>query len=341
MPDGSSPIPAPFPSPSEETEQPSPLSVAVSVDGRIAEDKICRECGYNLRGLNTDGLCPECGSDVALSLQGHELLYASLPWLKTIARGFRNMRNALLIMLVIALFTILKQAILTLPVWRQAEYARIAVRWRMLLQSVADSTTLVAMAIAIPIAALGFIRATTVEPRVVFTGEGFSARRAARLFTFLSIILLALSRFGLYAFPPAPLGRLIETCLSTGLMIAALLAAEAFVRHAVLLLERTAETRILKEARSTMNLARAVLILTAVVLLAQIPPMLATSPTPSTRSMSQFIDILGSCGGCLKTLLGFGLLFVIWTTGTALKRIINVAENKPFPPMSDASNKSS
>src|SRR5688500_13104102 len=33
----------------------------------IQSDTPCHACGYNLRGLATDGACPECGTDIAYS----------------------------------------------------------------------------------------------------------------------------------------------------------------------------------------------------------------------------------------------------------------------------------
>lgn len=35
----------------------------------VDNDWPCQECGYNLRGANSIGLCPECGHSVAKSLQ--------------------------------------------------------------------------------------------------------------------------------------------------------------------------------------------------------------------------------------------------------------------------------
>ena len=35
--------------------------------GQLDQDLACRRCGYNLRGLSTDGACPECGTAVGQS----------------------------------------------------------------------------------------------------------------------------------------------------------------------------------------------------------------------------------------------------------------------------------
>jgi len=53
----------------------------------IAEDIPCRRCGYNLRGLNTAGACPECGTAIAQSLVGNMLRHADPEWLETLRSG--------------------------------------------------------------------------------------------------------------------------------------------------------------------------------------------------------------------------------------------------------------
>lgn len=55
----------------------------------IKYDLFCHRCGYNLRGLNPDGLCPECGQPVTLAFRERLLRYAAPDWVKTIHRGVR------------------------------------------------------------------------------------------------------------------------------------------------------------------------------------------------------------------------------------------------------------
>jgi hypothetical protein len=47
----------------------------------------CAQCGYNLRGLEADGLCPECGQPIAISLRGHRLVRSDPAWLNRVAHG--------------------------------------------------------------------------------------------------------------------------------------------------------------------------------------------------------------------------------------------------------------
>ena len=57
--------------------------------GTIFVDVACRRCGYNLRGLKPDGLCPECGTPIGLSISGDLLRFADPAWLEKLALGIR------------------------------------------------------------------------------------------------------------------------------------------------------------------------------------------------------------------------------------------------------------
>ncbi len=47
----------------------------------------CRTCGYDLRGLDESGRCPECGRVIAESLADDLLRFADPEWLGTVAGG--------------------------------------------------------------------------------------------------------------------------------------------------------------------------------------------------------------------------------------------------------------
>ncbi|HUU98821.1 MAG TPA: hypothetical protein VM487_24075 [Phycisphaerae bacterium] len=59
----------------------------LDADGRVATDLPCVNCGYNLRTLSVEGLCPECAHPVRLSLSGQFLRFASPRWVRQLARG--------------------------------------------------------------------------------------------------------------------------------------------------------------------------------------------------------------------------------------------------------------
>lgn len=55
--------------------------------GHVAQDLNCIGCGYNLRTLHREGLCPECGLPVGRSIEGDRLMYQNPEWIETVARG--------------------------------------------------------------------------------------------------------------------------------------------------------------------------------------------------------------------------------------------------------------
>lgn len=57
--------------------------------GMVDFDAPCRKCGYNLRGLERSGRCPECATPAAVSILGDRLCYSDPQWLDTMARGLR------------------------------------------------------------------------------------------------------------------------------------------------------------------------------------------------------------------------------------------------------------
>jgi hypothetical protein len=64
-----------------------PRPTADPSEGRFAA---CVACGYDLRGLPPDGLCPECAYSIARSLEGTHLLRAADPaWLGLVFRGLK------------------------------------------------------------------------------------------------------------------------------------------------------------------------------------------------------------------------------------------------------------
>lgn len=67
------------PSPKELTAEHPNTPVEANVE--------CRRCGYNLRGLNSQGRCPECSTPVGLSIQGDLLRYSDPDWLDKLRSG--------------------------------------------------------------------------------------------------------------------------------------------------------------------------------------------------------------------------------------------------------------
>jgi len=78
-----------------------PLAL-VGEDGQIIADLPCHRCGYDVRGLSVDGMCPECNFPVRQSVRGNILIYSDPRWLRGVARGAQWMGWAGLIGLIVA-----------------------------------------------------------------------------------------------------------------------------------------------------------------------------------------------------------------------------------------------
>lgn len=58
-----------------------------NTNSEIRDNLACVHCGYNLRGLQTDQQCPECGGSIVDSLRGHLLKFADPDWLNKLRFG--------------------------------------------------------------------------------------------------------------------------------------------------------------------------------------------------------------------------------------------------------------
>ncbi|MCP4593203.1 MAG: hypothetical protein GY842_20900 [bacterium] len=61
----------------------------------------CHSCGYNLRGLTLEKLCPECGSAISRSVLGDQLCYSDPDWIDKLRRGAVLLRWSIVIRLLL------------------------------------------------------------------------------------------------------------------------------------------------------------------------------------------------------------------------------------------------
>lgn len=54
---------------------------------KLAAPIPCVQCRYDLRGLNSDGTCPECGNPISHSLDDRLFRFADGSWVKSLRRG--------------------------------------------------------------------------------------------------------------------------------------------------------------------------------------------------------------------------------------------------------------
>ncbi len=90
------------------------LQAALDAHGRLTIDRDCVGCGYNVRGLDHDGQCPECGMAVARSVHGDELRFADPQWLAVVCGGLRWIRITLASALIAFLLLMVGSTVTTL-----------------------------------------------------------------------------------------------------------------------------------------------------------------------------------------------------------------------------------
>ncbi len=60
---------------------------ALDARGHLDQDCNCIGCGYNLRGLDPESVCPECATPIDRSLRGQYLRYSDPRWVEKLAGG--------------------------------------------------------------------------------------------------------------------------------------------------------------------------------------------------------------------------------------------------------------
>lgn len=130
----------------------------------ISEDTVCLTCEYNLRGLGSDGRCPECGTAIGRSLRGDFLRFADPQYVRALAKG------------------------VTLMLWGVA-VGIVGVILRSGPGAATDESGVGAITdiIASLVTMIGAWIVTTPDPNKLDAAKTFTARRLIRLFAVLSL----------------------------------------------------------------------------------------------------------------------------------------------------------
>jgi hypothetical protein len=153
-----------------------PSGGMLDASGRVAVDAPCVYCGYNLRTLSIDGLCPECAHPVEHSLHGYFLRFGSPPWVRGLARGLLLILIALgggLVLRPLAAVLASAPFVLADPTAIMSSPTRL-VRIMAAAQFLADAIT-TSLAIA------GVLLLTRRDPALGGRADGLTARRLSRI----------------------------------------------------------------------------------------------------------------------------------------------------------------
>ncbi|MGN6367257.1 MAG: hypothetical protein ACTHN5_03260 [Phycisphaerae bacterium] len=247
-------------------------SVATAGD-RVEGDAPCRQCGYNLRGLEVIGKCPECGAAVENSIHGDLLQYSSGPWLEKVRLGFTLVLWGILVQVV--------GIVVAAAVFRGNS---------LLVQITAFAAGMVSLA--------GMWLVTEPDPGEAFGAvrKETKARRVVRMALVVSVVLAAME----IGSSPAVLGAwafTVSQVLSMAGQVAGLVSELAQLTYIARLAERVPHWELARMARG-LRTAYAILMGTLVLI---------------SATMWLFLAAAGAAGmavGCVMVAAGIGLLVV-------------------------------
>ena len=196
----------------------------------IGHDLSCMICGYNLRGLQTAGACPECGTDVGRSLQGDLLKFADQSWLGGVYNGTRLLGGANLLLVICLLAFILMPFLIRSP--QSTGTAAIVIVFVTVLRVLLPATILFTM--------IGAWLITRQEPRLYLAEEVTSSRILARASVLLMLISCALA----YAYP-----GMLRPYVRVVMLISFVVALMSCLRHLTAIGRRIPEQKLVEQAR--------------------------------------------------------------------------------------------
>ncbi|MEZ6235222.1 MAG: hypothetical protein R3B68_13620 [Phycisphaerales bacterium] len=208
---------------------------------RVEAELPCRRCGYSLRGLERDGVCPECGAPVHVSLMGDYLAAADPDHVSRLLRGATFVEVSVYL------------GVLTWCVASPIAIAVMAPVW-------SNWWTMAGGLVNLGLAWLGLVGwwlVATRDPGMFAGGKGESARSAVRMCVVVSAATSLLgagaSAIGLFAATPTTAGTVVRASTAAGAMatVAQFFASVAYVR---VLAARIPSASLASTARTTMRL---------------------------------------------------------------------------------------
>ncbi len=260
---------------------------------RLLEDLLCSHCGYNLRGLLSEGRCPECGTEVARSLRGDLLAAADPAWLERLIRGhlYVTIGYVGFFLFVVAVPTMLGWVRLGLRVAGGSGIPGV----------VSSVVNLIGIAGSLTLVLTGVVGITSLDPRLSLTEEPMVLRRIARGAA-IAALLVAVSDCSLQF--SSMMGRgvdLIITIVSSAtLMVASAFTLVAASLYLARLCERIPVPKLARKIRSAV---RAFVVVLAIVAVAKTLERLASRlGSPSGLTSSWVVPVLTTVAALLPLL---------------------------------------
>jgi hypothetical protein len=190
--------------------------------GEVRTDLACQRCGYNLRGLNASGQCPECGAAVSLALRDDLLCYADPAYVKGLARGCQWILRG---------STLLVSGIILIPVGVAAISSLGAAKsWKFVLPGIAASLAI----LAVLFGSLAFLEGvwlfTGSPPRSLTVRRQDKPRRLIRVCVLVTVIGFILC-LCIEALGPTARMKAATEFLEIGLSVVGAIGVTAYFRY--------------------------------------------------------------------------------------------------------------
>jgi len=186
----------------------------------VEHDAGCARCGYNLRGLQVTGKCPECDWTIEASLQGGLLRFAGPEYLSSLALGAKiviilNIANAALGLVavgIVATVALMSGSIQTTP-----GAPAPAVPLLGLIEASATGLAVLATSVSL----IGYWLLTTPDPALSLAEQPRAARRVVRAAVAAVVIIQAMGMVVAFMTPRLATGAAGPMNTSQALQIAA------------------------------------------------------------------------------------------------------------------------
>ena len=207
----------------------------------LAEGEVlCVGCGYSLRGLNAEGVCPECGIPVERSLVDDRLANAEPSWLARICRGqaWLTVGASTLAWTTIAgLIAVILLPLAMFPFQLQVQSVVLLVFW------IAWLILVVASLLA---SAIGGFLVTSLEPRETLRESTGSVRQIVR-WGFVAVIGVVVVGNGLQLWGPLANQWLIQIAVVFSALVALAVAINSLMQWLAGIAERIPDFTLRRE----------------------------------------------------------------------------------------------
>lgn len=155
------------------------------------EGSQCITCGYDLRALEIDSACPECGTAIELSMRGDRLSLSDPAWVAKLAKGQSLLVLGLKIFLLAVVVGLVTFFIIgfAIPLVLSALSGKTIPGW---ILTTLFTIVVAGLFIGIIIATIGCVLVTTQDPRESLSESSISNRNVAQKAIYASYAVLAI-----------------------------------------------------------------------------------------------------------------------------------------------------